>query len=588
MKFLDLNTEHIRDTLKGIDEDENEMEGMSNSQTERQKHLITVHREKLLELVSATNLLEINSKILIEMSKRIDQDFLQHICSDVMKKDLKNYFTANDSSNMPMVSMSDTGPCTTNNEENYLDLLSSVEKLSQGSSAEKEKDRLAERAKKSAFILRVAYLQTSDSKLNTTVKSDFTDAEFLAKKAMKSNNPDLFSDTRHMRGLMLLLLGVLDNVLDGMTSLQTSITVQWRILRVFSYAFIAAKRTLSKSSNNNDQNSRYNSSMREEVDKSRRNSIRNWSSGGKATQSSTFPKHPDETLLFSEANGTTGYIIEFFSHGHGIVTLCKILSNTYKIRILAASGGIAMASTNNASSYQVYQRPDAIYFTQNNHAPERYATTAVLFLLEWLITRLKTESDMRLSIRKMVRSKKMSMKNIPKLESYSNTMQRCTAWDTVLALKVLSSCPSDSCCGNGTLIADLASKIVECSLEQLKPPSPTVIYNVLDHLKAIQEGRAVLNHGRWKSDTMNKDKPTNRDGLSGLGSEQHQQWWEDPLATHGFSPYDVDSKLNRDDKRKGMLVFLGQTTESKNNVQKSSTIKSTSDEPEAGSSCRIS
>ena len=469
VQFVHLHTEYIRDLLA-------DMNGDTCVEQGRQKELIAAQQESLLQGIQALQMLKINSKLLCDLSKSIDAEFLQHIKLEIQKRDPDSDTTS------------------------------------------------TEAQLKVGLISRIAYLKRAGMKLNSIIKCDFAEAEISAKKAMKRNTLDLSCDTRPMRGFMILLLDVLDNILDGTTSLQTAVTVQWRILRVFSYALAAASRKppstkITKKKTNDDRDKDEN-------------------------------QDEDDLLLFPAADGVTGYAVEFFSHGYGLVTLCQILSNSYQIRILAQSARITMVSTNNASSYQLgYERTDAIYFTQNNHAPERYATSAVMFLLEWLIERLKTGTKIRQDIRKMVRQR--SSITVPKLENYSNVAKRNSAWDTILALKMLAMCPSDACCGSGTLIAELASKILECSLEHLNPPTLKLQHKVLDHLKAIQEGTAVLNRGRWESEKRAKITSTIQN------SQSEEKWWDDPLATNSPSPYDDEN--DEPIEQNSMLSFLDNT-----------------------------
>jgi len=478
VQYMNQNTEKLRDILK------HEM----NSGVQ----------ERFQAGIAALRMLKRNGETLRRMSKQIDTEFLEHIKLETRKRNPDNDVKHLQSSVMDSVAV--------------------------GSSRVDIDDTLEAKA---ALLERISY--TRQKGLNprissmtrtmtmTTKRQSIVTTENSSIQKMKSNADEIFADSRRMRGLMMLLLGVLDHVLEGMTSLQSGVTIQWRILKVFAYALaVASRKAPVKVSSEQSENVQGSSDADNSTHGGARHTVVRGSGG---------------LLMFPFSGGVTGYAVEFFSHGQGLVTLCRILSNSYKIRVLASSAGLAMAASSNSTSYVLgNDRTDAIYFTQNNHAPERYATTSVLLLLEWLIARLRHNSNMRHDIRSMARQSSDDV--TPTLENYSDVAKRGSAQDTILALKVLTSCPSDACCGNGARIADLASRVLDCSLEQLKIPSKKLQSNILDHLKAVADGTAVLNRGHWESEK--KDQK--------IESEQKQsengKWWIDPQAAVVLSPYE--------------------------------------------------
>ena len=492
VQYVNQNTEKLHDILK------DEM----NSGVQ----------ERFQAGIAALRMLKRNGETLRRMSKQIDTEFLEHIKLETRKR---------------------------NPDSDIKNLQSSVmDSVAVGSSRVDIDDTLEAKA---ALLKRISY--TRQKGLNprissmtrtmtmTTKRQSIVTTENSSIQKMKSNADEIFADSRRMRGLMMLLLGVLDHVLEGMTSLQSGVTIQWRILKVFAYALaVASRKAPVKVSSEQSENVQGSSS---DADNSTHGSARHTvvhGSGG--------------LLMFPFSGGVTGYAVEFFSRGQGLVTLCRILSNSYKIRVLASSAGLAMAASSNSTSYVLgNDRTDAIYFTQNNHAPERYATTSVLLLLEWLIARLRHNSKMRHDIRSMARQSSDDV--TPTLENYSDVAKRGSAQDTILALKVLTSCPSDACCGNGARIADLASRVLDCSLEQLKIPSKKLQSNILDHLKAVADGTAVLNRGHWESEKKDEQ----------IESKQKQsengKWWIDPQAAVVLSPYEDQMDEDEGEETKG-------------------------------------
>ena len=492
--FVRLNSEHHRSLLTN----QNASNGNNKRHNEAQSN-------RLLETIGILTELETNAQVLRDIVKKVDEQFLEIIFQEIQKKEPKDNVA--------------------------------LEKGTATQQLHEDKDHLdPDIETKKRLLNQISYIKQRKGtpiNLEEPTRSAFIDAEYLAKKLMKKKTTNIFSDSRQMRGFMLLLLGNLDSVLEGVTSLQTAVTVQWRILRIISYVFVAASKKSHGFSRTEKDTAKTNNSENANTEKLRQ-------------------------LLFPMNDGVSGYAIEFFSYGNGLVSLCRVLSSTYQIRIIASSAGIAMATTKNASSYQLGpDRSDAIYFTQNTHGPESSATTAVLLLLDWLIVRLKNSASIRYDIRKMVRQ---GMDSVPRFEKYHQTAKRTCSDDTILALCVLASCPHNACCGNGSIIADLASKVLNCSLEQLKVPKHTV-ENVLAHLRAVQDGTAVLNHDQWLAEKRERKSKIRRN----VGSEE--AWWKDPKANQGASPY--DAKVYKDGEETetshtSILSFLSTSTPTTN------------------------
>ena len=498
--FVRLYKEHAQDSV--INRGAGESSDVQNT--------MEAPSEQLEETVRAFTLLQKNSRFIRDLSKSLDEEFLQHIELEIQKRDPEESIQLKNS----------------NNESKGI--------------LPEEKNNAIDIEAKEDLLKQIAHLKQSKKlKSEAPMRSTFTDAEYVAIKTMKNKKTNVYSDSRQMKGFMLLLLGNLDNVLDGMTSLQTAVTVQWRILRMISYVFVAAsKKTKSMQQSCSLSASRASSPIHPRASSPTSSALSSSSSSFSDVQENGRNFHTKESkqLLFPLNDGVAGYAVEFFSYGNGLVSLCRVLSSSYQIRLIAGTAGIAMATTSNACTYQFgYSRSDAIYFTQNNHAPERYATTAVLLLLEWLILRLRSSANIRHDIRKMVHVRDAKVV-VPRLENYYKVAQRKKATDTILALQLLAAFPKDAGCGNGSIIADLASRVLDCSLEQLIVPKKKKLDSVLTHLRAIHEDGAVLNRGQWASERREINTKIEREQNS------MEAWWVDPQAAQGPSPWMYDQE----------------------------------------------
>jgi hypothetical protein len=345
----------------------------------------------------------------------------------------------------------------------------------------------------------------------------------------------IYSDTRAKRGLVSMILEALESI--SMTDLKTQILVQWRLLRILSYCGAAAIfeediRDLVKGNvlRNDKEKTIFETESHQGLDAS----LSATTLDNTIEAHTPLMEHPNHrTFAFVLPTGVSMYACELFNT-HGFVTLANILSCCSRIRKLEEVMPVPWNANNDSAVMEWAERPDEIYFSQNNFSVERYVTLSLLTFLRWLACRLRVAKNMRQYIRHTAREIKARRNTQADFLGYSRTQKSRDPTENINALIVLCSVGPEDGCGHGDLIADLADRILDGRIHRLANLPEYNLTEIMDHMDEVALGRANLNFHVWKSD---KDQSEMAD-LGDSNTKTETPWWN-PISSRessGASP----------------------------------------------------
>lgn len=408
---------------------------------------------------------------------------------------------------------------------------------------------------KKAFVLQRNHLAlTAHSYLKRLILTTKTDisgprkstlaAETLAHEHAtrdRRNETGISSDTRAKRGFVNMLLEALESI--NMTDLKTQVLVQWRLLRILSYCGAAAileedMRDLTK--NNMEQDEREKAIFEAKLHQSLDASLSATTLGTDAEDHGSLTGHPDHrTFAFTWPMGVSMYACELFNV-HGFVTLTNILSCCSRIRKLEEVMPVPWNAHNDSAAMEWAERPDEIYFSQNNFSVERYVTLSLLSFLRWLVCRLRIAKNMRQFIRHTAREINARRSARADFLGYSRTQKSRNATENINALIILCEVGPEDACGHGDVIADLADRILDGRIHRLVSLPEYDLDEIMDHMEEVALGQANLDFNKWK---VEKEQSEMAD-LSGANKKSAEvPWWQhSSTSSEGIivTPVDVN------------------------------------------------